>query len=55
MMRCERMDRHGCVAIAFTDRFGAACGKDFIKSLIRDKLPKMSKKCGEEIKLMECF
>ena len=45
-----RLFTNYCIWNMNTDRFGAACGNDSIKSLIRDKQPKMSKKCGEEIK-----
>lgn len=45
-----RLCTNDCIWNTNTARFGAACGKDSIKSLIRDKLPKMPRKCGEEIK-----
>ena len=32
-----------------TEAYGAACGKDAVESLIRDKLPKIGKCCGEEL------
>ena len=44
----SRLCTNDCIWNTNTDRFGAACGKDSIKSLIRDKLPKMPKKCGED-------
>ncbi|KAL9188838.1 hypothetical protein ACHAXT_007216 [Thalassiosira profunda] len=32
-----------------TEAFGAACGKEAVECLIRDKLPKVAKRCGEEM------
>ena len=40
----SRLFTNYCIWNMNTDRFGAACGNDSIKSLIRDKLPKMPKK-----------
>ena len=37
-----------CIWNTNTAVFGAACGKDSIKSLIQDKLPKVGNRCGEE-------
>eukprot|EP00970_Alexandrium_tamarense_P011967 scaffold2642_cov293-Alexandrium_tamarense.AAC.4 len=37
-----------CVWNTNTEKFGAACGKDDIACLIREKLPLVERKCGEE-------
>ena len=45
-----RLCSEECIWATNTPTFGAACGKDSIKSLIKDKLPRIDKKCGREIK-----